>query len=169
MATWFKRLQIGIVIPAALILSAAGCSSGPQTGPIEVRWDKDVCVRCLMSVSDRRYSAQVRGGEAGGRTRVYLFDDLGCAVLWLEQQGWRDDSRTEIWVTDENTGEWLDARKAAYVTGRITPMDYGLGAVSGSAADALDFRQACLEVHARESGEHRRTGGGHSPEGTEQK
>ena len=71
----------------------AGCSGEDATGPGEVRWDRESCARCAMAVSDRHFSAQVRGGAAGQRTRLYKFDDIGCAVVWLDQQDWKDDAR----------------------------------------------------------------------------
>lgn len=161
-----RRLELSLLLLPVVLF---GCASEPETGPGEVRWDKEACTRCLMSVSDHNYSAQVRGGPAGSRTRLHYFDDLGCAVLWLEQQPWRDDPRTEIWVTDQNDGRWLDARSAAYETGRITPMDYGLGAVPGAGGGTLDFDQAVAQVHARENSLHRRPGEMHEPsKGTDQ-
>ena len=64
----------------------AGCSGEDATGPGEVRWDRESCTRCAMAVSDRHFSAQVRGGATGQKTRLYKFDDIGCAVVWLDQQ-----------------------------------------------------------------------------------
>ena len=107
-----------------------------------------------MAVSDRLHSAQIRGGPSEGRSRLYFFDDFGCAVLWLREQPWRKDSRVEIWVSDYRTGEWLDARQAFFERGRITPMDYGLGARRDSVPDALDFTQAVQEVLKREAELH---------------
>ena len=148
-----------LVLVLALVMVLMGCSGESDSGPGQVRWDKDVCARCLMSVSDRMYSAQVRGGPEGRRTKLYFFDDFGCAVLWLEKQTWQDDPRTMIWVTDESTGNWLDARTAFFQTGRITPMDYGLGAGQVATPGALDYQQAVDVVHGRESSQHRRPGG----------
>ena len=96
-----------------LILLVAGCSQQADTGPVEVRWDRENCERCAMAVGDRNYSAQVRGGAVETKTRVYKFDDIGCAVIWLDKQAWKDDSRTEIWVTDYRSGDWIDARYRA--------------------------------------------------------
>ena len=95
-----------------------------------------------MAIGDRHFAAQVRGAAAGESTDLYKFDDIGCAVLWLEQQPWKDDPRTEIWVADYRNGEWIDARKASYVTDRISPMNYGLGAQKEMTEGALDFSQA---------------------------
>jgi copper chaperone NosL len=148
------RLAAGVIFLAVL----AACSGGPETGPGEVRWDKVACERCIMSLSDRHYSAQVRGGPAGKKTRLHFFDDFGCAVLWLQEQPWNEDPRTELWVNDEESGEWLDARAASYRTGRITPMDFGLGAGTGDSGEALTFDQAVQEVVEREK-QHHRAGG----------
>lgn len=132
---------------AALLLLLAGCSGDAGTGPAEVKWDRDVCERCRMVLSDRLYSAQIRGAAEGQKTRVYRFDDIGCAVLWLEQQPWRSDPRTEIWVNDYRTGAWIDARTAYYVRERITPMAYGLGAQSDPAPGALNYAAAVEHIH----------------------
>ncbi|MGF1644526.1 MAG: hypothetical protein ACFCUJ_12830 [Thiotrichales bacterium] len=137
----------------ALVL-LAGCSSEPDSGPGAIRWDREVCERCVMAVSDRHYAAQVRGGPAGQKTRLYKFDDIGCATLWLEDQSWVDDPRTEIWVTDYQTGKWLDARSAWFIEGRRTPMDYGLGAQSDYVAGALDFDAARLRIREVEAHFH---------------
>ena len=131
----------GIVV---LITLLAGCSGDPGTGPVEVKWDRDVCARCNMVLSDRRHAAQVRYSPAGQRSQVRLFDDLGCAVLWLDKQPWGDDPTVEVWVNDHQDGSWIDARSARYLPGQITPMEYGLGAQPALDDDAetLSFEQA---------------------------
>lgn len=132
-----------------LIAFLAGCDSAPETGPGVVHWDRDVCARCIMTVSDHNFSAQIRGGEEGRKTKLYFFDDIGCAVIWLNEQSWRDDPRTEIWVTDWRNGDWIDATKAWYVTGKTTPMDFGLGAQSDSQDGAYDYDKAIGHIYSR--------------------
>lgn len=139
--------SLGLVLLLSLLLTVVGCSGDPGSGPSEVKWDRDTCERCRMVLSDRLYAAQVRGGSTGQKTRVYKFDDIGCAVLWLEQQPWRTDPRTEIWVTDYRTGAWIDARSAFYVKDRITPMAYGLGAQVDYVDGALTYAQAVEHIH----------------------
>ena len=130
-----------------MLLLLAGCSGDPGTGPVEVKWDRDVCTRCNMVLSDRRHAAQVRHTPAdGGRSRLYRFDDIGCAVLWLEQQPWRGERGVEIWVTDHRDGRWLDARQAHFVTGQLTPMQYGLGAQTEAGHDTLTFAEASAHI-----------------------
>ncbi len=131
-----SRRDLLRLLLAAAALPLAGCESDPGTGPAKVRWDRDSCARCNMVVGNRHYAAQVRGGP--GR-KVHVFDDIGCAVFWLERQPWAGAADTEVWVTDYRTGDWLDARRAHYVPGRVTPMHYGFGAAREALPGSVDY------------------------------
>lgn len=144
----FRRNLRGPLRPGLLALLLAACSGDPGTGPVDVKWDRDTCARCNMVLSDRGHAAQIRHVPTdGGRGEVRLFDDFGCAVLWLDQQPWRDAPGVELWVTDYRDGRWIDARTAHYVTGRVTPMQYGLGARAEPDSQALDFDGARAHVY----------------------
>jgi len=90
-------------------------------------------------LSDRYHSAQIRGGE---KSKVYKFDDIGGAILWLQDKDWKDDEKTEIWVNDHRTGNWIDARQAWFVTGQSTPMEFGLGAQREAPVDGRSYAEA---------------------------
>jgi copper chaperone NosL len=137
-----------ITLVMTLIITQA-CTKKPETGPGVARWDRETCERCRMAVSDHFYSAQVRGAETGMRTKLYFFDDLGCAVIWLDNQDWKDDPRTEMWVNDFHNEEWIDAFKSYYVDGNITPMDYGLGAQKEQITNALNYEEAVKFIYQR--------------------
>lgn len=122
------------------------CSN--NSGPIDIHWDRDTCERCQMVLSDKHFATQIQGGP---QEKVYLFDDLGCAMNWLQDQPWRTDTATKIWVTDYRHGQWLDARHAYYVTGQHTPMNYGLGAMAAPITGSLTFSQATTQVLAKSS------------------
>jgi len=105
-----------------------GCGEKRQKGSVEaIHWDRDMCERCKMVVSERKYAAEIVDPKTD---KVYKFDDLGCAVLWLEEERIPWAKAARIWVTDAKTGEWLDARKARYTDDSITPMAYGVAAFS---------------------------------------
>ena len=108
-----------------LTLSFSGCEKKSTTAVAEVHWDRDMCARCVMVVSDRVNTVQVRHPDTG---KTYMFDDLGCTVLWFEEENiaWKD--KAVIWINDNKTGKWINARTAFYDTGNITPMDYGFAA-----------------------------------------
>ena len=145
-----------------LFMFLASCGEDVLTGPAEVKWDRDNCQRCKMMLSDRQYAAEVRYMASDKQSQVYKFDDLGCAVIWLQDKSWRNDATTEIWVTDQNTGKWLDARKAYYSKDRVTPMGYGLGAQADRGSNAMDFAAAQQHILVTEEKLNRHNSGGHT-------
>jgi len=121
----FKNVLFSL-ISLIYILGVSGCGESRHKGEAEkIHWDRDMCERCKMVVSERKYAAEIVDPKSD---KVYKFDDLGCAVLWLEEEKipWADQAK--IWVTDAKTGKWLDARKAKYTDDSITPMAYGVAA-----------------------------------------
>ena len=146
---WLGWLAMPLLLAAGL-LSLAGCGD-PGTGPGDAKWDRITCERCRMVLSARTYSAQIRTLKADGKSSLHFFDDIGCALIWLEDQPWREDPRTQIWVTDWRNGAWIDARAAHYLPGKETPMQYGLGAQSEPAAGAIDFAAARKHIHEVEA------------------
>jgi nitrous oxide reductase accessory protein NosL len=146
----WSRFQVSVL--AALFL-LSGCSGDSGSGPLEINWDRDACERCRMVLSDRYHAAQIRYFPPHKkRSVVARFDDIGCAILWLSDKPWQQDSRTEIWVTGHRTGAWIDATRATYVKGQHTPMEYGLGAQDEAVTGGLDFTRAkehILQVEQR--------------------
>lgn len=141
------------------LLGLGGCSGDPGSGPLPPRWDRSTCERCRMMLSDRQHGAQVRIKATNGTSQVLYFDDLGCALIWLEAKPAPDRDGAEIWVTDWRSGDWIDARAAHYASNQVTPMGYGLGAQREDGAGLLDFPQAKAHVFAVE---HRHNLGGPS-------
>jgi hypothetical protein len=131
----------------ALLLGLLGaCHQEPKTGPVEVKWDRDTCVRCSMALSDKRYAAQVRGGP---KHQAYKFDDFGCVVFWLKDKPWADDPATEILVMDMRSGKWIEARTAYYIPDKMTPMAYGFGAVALPEPGSVNYEEARKQVLAK--------------------
>ena len=131
---------------AALLLPLLlACPGDPGAGPVEPTWDRDACERCRMVISERAFAAQIRM-QHDGHTRH--FDDLGCALLWLDEEREAGRSESEIWVRDATGSVWLDGREASFVDGKRTPMGYGIG----SAPDGgnLDLEQAWQRVREKE-------------------
>ena len=133
-----------LILTAALLILVA-CSRDPETGPVRIKWDRDTCVRCSMAISERNFAVQVRGGP---KEKVYKFDDIGCAVHWLKNQPWGNDTAIEFWVADYRSGKWLDARNARYATGKRTPMGYGFGATTEAPPGSIDFEEARKRILA---------------------
>ncbi len=136
---------IGYCAAFLLLFLLAACHQEHKTGPVEVKWDRDTCVRCSMALSDRRFAVQVRGGQ---KHMTYKFDDFGCAVFWLKDQPWAGEPATEIWIRDMRSDMWLDARRAYYVANNTTPMAYGYGAVAAPEAGVVNFDEARKRILA---------------------
>lgn len=114
-----------ILFIAIFISIFTGCEKKIKEGVGDVHWDRDMCDLCKMVVSERHYAVQVINPNNG---KSYMFDDLGCTVIWFNEEkiSWEDQAK--IYITDATNGKFIDARKAYYDTNSRTPMDYGFGA-----------------------------------------
>jgi hypothetical protein len=131
----FERRIFRIVVFGFLFLLILACKGGNEEQlPVDFVWDRTACEECKMALSDPHYSAQVIGPKG----KAYYFDDIGCAILWLQRQPWKDKART--WVNDVNTTEWIEASKANWISGDPqTPMGYGFAATLSRAENVLDY------------------------------
>ena len=138
------RLPARIFLSGAAVLFLAACSRVPETGPVEIKWDRDTCARCSMVISDRRFAAEMRGGE---KNIAFKFDDIGCAVFWMRDKQkdypWLAEAATRFWVADVTSAgdKWIEARKAQFIGGRVSPMAYDYGAIAHPQAGSFDFEE----------------------------
>lgn len=118
-----KNFSFLILVVLGMLFVA--CDTKIDTSAKEIKFDREVCERCKMVISDRHYAVQVVNPSDGKR---YYYDDIGCTVLWFkeEQIEWKNEAI--IYVTDAKSGEWIDARKAFWTFGAITPMNFGFSA-----------------------------------------
>ena len=133
-----RRKFIQNTAALALIPIFSACQKKETSGPKKVHWDRDMCERCKMVISERNHTVQVLNVSSG---KIYLFDDIGCAIIWFNEENvsWKDNAT--IWITDIKTTKWINARTAFYDTMNITPMAYGFGA-----HETKDSIQAGLEI-----------------------
>lgn len=132
-------------LAALLVGLTLGCARGGD-GPAAITWDRDVCASCSMVISDRHFAAQVRGGP---KNAVAKFDDVGCAMKWLETQPWADEPTTKVWVARVSDGAWLDGKVARYVSGKTSPMGFNFGAVDpGAAGNDFSTQRAAVRAFA---------------------
>ncbi|GFN22831.1 nitrous oxide reductase accessory protein NosL [Thermanaeromonas sp. C210] len=110
-------------------LALAGCGGGPEdVEPQAIDPTLDICPVCKMSIVDMHFAAQLIDSMGN----PISFDDIGCMVLYLKRLGPEGSQGVKaLYVTDFNMLEWLPAREAYYVQGRInTPMGFGIVACS---------------------------------------
>ncbi len=117
------RLFLLLIVLAGLFFS--GCEKKKIGGVEKIHWDRDVCQRCKMAISERKYAFEIINPTSG---KVYKFDDIGCAVLWMDEEKipWKD--KAILWITDAKTGKWINAKTAYYTDDSLTPMAYGIAA-----------------------------------------
>jgi copper chaperone NosL len=127
------------------VAAMAACSNPSSDGPAKITWDRDVCDMCSMALSDRHFAAQIRGGP---KNRTHKFDDIGCALKWLERQEWSAEAPLRIWVTAMDDGRWLDAKTAYYVGGKMSPMGYGFAAHASPVEGAMSFDEMRRQILA---------------------
>jgi len=143
-----KKQTYLIILLLLIVTLFSACEEKPKTALSKVHWDRDMCARCVMVVSDRKNTVQVKDPRTG---KKYMFDDIGCTILWFidEKISWKDQAA--IWITDVNSGEWIDARTAFYNTENITPMAYGFSAhktkdTIAKGQEVIDFKEVSKRV-----------------------
>ena len=120
-----KKFSFFFLMTVFSIFGFSGCEKKSIGAAQEMHWDRDMCERCKMAISERKFAVQIIDPQTG---KDYKFDDIGCAVLWMDEEKipWKD--KAILWITDAKTGKWIDARKAKYADSAITPMAYGFAA-----------------------------------------
>ncbi|MCP4622161.1 MAG: hypothetical protein GY850_01360 [bacterium] len=134
MAEFLRHLVRAAAFGFLLFLIIACKGGNEEQLPVDFVWDRVACEECKMALSDPHYSAQVIDPKG----KAYFFDDIGCAILWLDRQPWKNKART--WVNDVKTTEWIEAQKANWISGDPqTPMGYGFAATLSQVDNSLGF------------------------------
>jgi copper chaperone NosL len=133
-----------IVLLIGLMFGFSACDKAQESGAHSIHFDRDLCEECKMVISDRGYAAQIVDTQ---REKAYMFDDIGCLVLWMDAnpREWFESAR--IYVADSKTQEFIDAKTAYWTLGATTPMDFGLSASKTKPeAATLTFEEAKQEI-----------------------
>lgn len=107
-----------------ILLLTFSCGDNTKDGPDDIYYGEDICERCKMIISDKKFAAQYR--EKNGNT--VKFDDTGCMIEHIINNENVNDGSVDIYVVDYDTGQWIDGKEAYYIwTEEIkTPMGYGI-------------------------------------------
>lgn len=113
----------------SLLVGAVACRGG-RPEPVELTLNEESCSFCRMAISQRQFAAEVVTVSGS----VDAFDDIGCLRDWVRQHG--PPETAGVFVVDYQTGRWIDARNAFYVSSdRLpTPMSSGLAAFGEKAS-----------------------------------
>jgi nitrous oxide reductase accessory protein NosL len=137
----FKYLLI-----ALLTLSFLGCDKQDTNGPHKIHYDRDMCSECKMVISDRNYAVQIVNPV---KNKAYNFDDIGCAIIWMDQNNeeWLDNAK--MFIADQKTSELIPSREVYWAKGFTTPMDFGFAAFKDKPTEKVyDFIEVYQDVMA---------------------
>ena len=133
-----------ILLLALMLFNVACENKTTSNGVKKMHWDRDMCARCVMVISDRKNSVQVKIEKI-----TYKFDDIGCMVIWAEENDMNLLTKSKIWITDAHDGTWIDAKNAFYTSGNTTPMGFGFSAyknVPEKVKDTLSFTEVYNKI-----------------------
>ncbi|MEA2029826.1 MAG: hypothetical protein U9N49_12760 [Campylobacterota bacterium] len=116
-------------------------ASNPKMEALEFNANEATCPKCRMGVEHKHNSAQAVFGDE----KTYLFDDVGCLILWIDQIG-MDFKNIKTFIYAKDTHEWIDAKKAWYSIKDETPMGYGFGGYEAKQKDFVDFETMRLKM-----------------------
>ncbi len=138
----------------ALSMVWLACGDGSHTGPGRIHWDRQTCEHCQMVISEHRHAVQIR---ISGQRNTHAFDDLGCALLWLDEFEEKapsagNEGEVEIWARDPSGTNWIDGRNSRFEGEQSTPMAYGFS----SAEAGFEFEE--VRALVREKERRRRSG-----------
>ncbi len=135
----FLKISVFFALLLPIIVSCS--DSNKEQLPVDFVWDREVCERCKMAISSHNYSVQVIDGKG----EALFFDDIGCSILWLNEQALKDKVR--IWVNDVKTTEWIEAKNAHWISGDPnTPMGFGFAATLSPVTDSLNYEMVKKQV-----------------------
>ncbi|MEO5967212.1 MAG: nitrous oxide reductase accessory protein NosL, partial [Ferruginibacter sp.] len=83
------KIAIAIITTSILISS---CSVGPQ----EIKYGKDNCHFCKMTISDNRFATQV----VTKKSKVYKFDDSHCVIEFLHSNAVKKEDLAGIYFSN---------------------------------------------------------------------
>jgi hypothetical protein len=142
-----KVIKIFSQLLLVLILSIIGYSIVQEDNPIEIvkgnllykpipfileKTDDTICKMLIHS-----YYGSSQAITKNGDT--YFFNDIGCMMIWLEEQPYKESIR--LWVYTKDTKRWLNARLAHYTTRDKTVVGYGFGASERELKDSISFEE----------------------------
>lgn len=97
-----------LVLSGTAMLSFSSCDSGPEP----IRWGQDNCHGCKMTLTDKRFGAEI----VTAKGRVYKFDDLNCLAGYLKSGDITPENIGQVVVVDfKKTGQFVDVNKAVFL------------------------------------------------------
>ena len=93
---------------AFVMLAFCSCSTGPEP----IRYGKDECFHCKMTLTDKRFGAEI----VTDKGKVYKFDDLNCLANILKEGTIPEANIAQIVSVDfKKSGSFVDVQQAFFL------------------------------------------------------
>lgn len=103
-----KTVSKSAVLTIFTLLSLYSCTSGPEP----LRYGSDECFNCKMTLTDKRFGAEIITRKG----KVYKFDDLNCLVKYLRSGDIAQDQIAQIVTVDFSKKDlFVDVPKAFFL------------------------------------------------------
>ncbi len=131
-----KSSVVAIIISVLLV----SCSSGPR--PIRV--GQDACTFCKMTVSDKKFGAEI----VTDKGKVFVFDDLHCLAAYVKEN--QQASNSDFYIVNFENGELLPKDKAFILKSESLRSPMGSNMAAFNSKEALEKFSASFPGQAVE-------------------
>lgn len=108
-----KNIALSALLMLSLgtMVSLQSCAQSPEP----IRYGKDACVFCKMTIMDKKYAAEI----VTNKGKVFKFDDLSCMVKYIKTSQLKEEELAFIVVNDyNNPGELIDVKTATFLSSK---------------------------------------------------
>ena len=105
-----KQARVSVATPVMILamLFAQSCTSGPEP----IRYGKDECAHCKMTLTDKRFGAEIITDKG----KVLKFDDLNCLADYLKSGSIQEKSVAQLVSVDfTKSPAFVDVTKAFFL------------------------------------------------------
>ncbi len=92
------------VIAAFVVVAFGSCSTEPQP----INFGRDNCHSCKMTISDKRYGAEL----VTGKGKAYKFDDTHCLIAFIKSKAIAESEIGKTYIIEFNSSILIDANTA---------------------------------------------------------
>lgn len=137
-----KNISFKIALFSAIALFAFTCLQActNTAGPQPIKYGKDQCVYCKMTISDARFGTQL----VTKKGRAYNFDDVQCMIAYVEDGDINREDIATFYLPDFKTSELKPAEAMFYLKSEAlkSPMRGDIAAF----ANKSDMEETLKEV-----------------------
>ena len=96
------------IVALFAMMSFASCSTGPEP----IRYGQDNCHSCKMTLTDKRFGAEI----VTKKGKIFKFDDLNCLSNYLKSGEVPNENIGQIVSVDfKKTGSFVEVQKAYFL------------------------------------------------------